>query len=140
MEIICDITDCAVTTKPTSDLPYVFVIATREGSRYEYQAESEDDMVLWISAIRRCSVTTPGRHATATLQRKQSAEENASGSLTVEAEESVTLVPPETSQDGPGRKLLRQFIQTNNRCAECEAGPIRYTEPPLPRLSPSHLA
>jgi hypothetical protein len=125
MDIICDITDCAVTTKPTSDLPYVFVIATREGTRYEYQAESEDDMVLWISAIRRCSVTTPGRHPSAALHRKQSSEETNDTSATIEDDENMILVPPETPQDGPGRRLLRQFIQSNNRCAECQAGPIR---------------
>lgn len=123
METICDITECSVTTKPSSEIPYVFVIASREGTRYEFQAESEDDMVLWISAIRRCAVTTPGRHTTA-LSRKQLDTSGEVGSIQ-EEDESAILVPPETPQDGPGRKLLRQFIQANRRCAECGSGPIR---------------
>jgi hypothetical protein len=135
MEMICDITDCSVTTKPTGDLPYMFVIASRDGIRYEFQAESEDDMVLWISAIRRCSVTAPGRHTTA-LSRKQSDLSGDVGSIQIE-DEDVILVPPETPQDGPGRKLLRQFIQANNRCAECGSGPIR--SPQLPFSFPLPL-
>lgn len=123
MEPICDISNCSVSAKPSSDIPYVFLISTNEGNRYEFQAESEDDMVLWISAIRRCSHTTPGRHTTAVGRKLIDASGEA---IPIpEEDEDAILVPPESLQEGPGRKLLRQFVQQNLRCAECNAGPVR---------------
>ena len=38
MEPICDISNCSVSAKPTSDIPYVFIISTNEGNRFEFQA------------------------------------------------------------------------------------------------------
>lgn len=34
--------------------PFTFVVEDAEGTRLELQAENEDDMVKWITAIRRC--------------------------------------------------------------------------------------
>ena len=80
-------------------------------------------MVLWISAIRRCSHTTPGRHTNAVGRRLL----DASGETVPipEEDEDAILVPQETLQEGPGRKLLRQYVEQNRRCAECDGGPVR---------------
>jgi hypothetical protein len=41
--------------------PFAFAIADGAGGRLELQAENEDDMVKWITAIRRCKQRYKGR-------------------------------------------------------------------------------
>jgi hypothetical protein len=63
MEVVADITGCTVSAKP-GDMPFLFSVtpaAPKGASEIDFQAENEDEMVLWITAIRRCSVSAPGR-------------------------------------------------------------------------------
>jgi len=122
MEPVCDIKDCSVTVKP-GDQPYTFIIGTSDGTRLEFQAESEDEMVLWITAIRRCSVSAPGRHTTA-VGRRQMLESSTDDNIG--EGEVPLLLPPESPQDGPGKKLLREFVTANRTCAECNSGPVTW--------------
>lgn len=78
-------------------------------------------MVLWITAVRRCSVSAPGRHTTAVGRRQLLEDMQREGE---ETGEPVVILPPESEGDGPGRVLLRQFVMENKTCAECSASPV----------------
>lgn len=111
MEVVCDVSEASVSVKP-GEIPYVFIIGTKEGNRLEFQAESEDEMVLWITAIRRCSTVAPGRHR--------------SERLSITEQTSVGCLPPVKSTDGPGVQLLRQFVTANPLCCECSSEPVTW--------------
>lgn len=78
-------------------------------------------MVLWITAIRRCSVSAPGRHTTA-VGRRQHLEELQRESETTG--EIVVVLPPVGENEGPGRVLLREYVMANKECAECGTSPV----------------
>jgi hypothetical protein len=36
-------------------MPFVFMIVGKDGQRFEFQAENEDEKMKWMAAIRRCA-------------------------------------------------------------------------------------
>ena len=79
------------------------------------QAENEDEMVLWISAIRRCSITLPGRpidflrRATSTRISTLSDTDNAD--TAVSKEEATTAIVKDTGIDPV---VVSEDIQSEN--------------------------
>ena len=57
LQEVCCVREATVSLTP-SRVPFSFVLAYSEptSGRIELQAENEDDMVKWVTAIRRCKV------------------------------------------------------------------------------------
>lgn len=107
MEIVCDVLDSTVCAKP-GEMPHKFIIATSGGSRIELQAENEDEMVKWISALRRCAFGSIGK--------KDS---------TIKLEENDVSI--EIYNNNPTTALLvKQFVKKNMCCAECRDEPVAW--------------
>lgn len=87
------------------------------------QAESEDAMVNWIAAVRRCSVSRPGRHTqpndglALARQQQERGEE-------VRSETVTTVLKPPSTADTRQDVLLRSFVEANDCCAECNMQPV----------------
>ena len=106
MEIVCDVQDAAVCAKQ-DDIPYKFIITVKGGtSKFELQAESEDEMVKWISAIRRCSIGIMNKRRPSNISSK---------GMTPDVSSCVVVQYNETSD------LVIAFVTKNNYCAECNS-------------------
>ncbi len=131
LNIFCDVSGCTVFMKSTEESPYTFTIITKDNNKHEFQAESEDEAVLWISAIRRCSTATPGRHvvpkAIGSNEDSSKSDSKSDGLSTTEnGHIKKALLPPCSENDSDELILLRKFIEKNNTCCECNSSDIRY--------------
>ena len=124
MSVIADMSGCSVCAKP-GDMPFLFGVTPTGLSEIDFQAENEDEMVLWITAIRRCSVSAPGRPLKALI-----GDHSTTGVCTVadtgEGDTAVRLrlersnVAITSSQRNPeAEEELIKFLRENNYCAEC---------------------
>ena len=79
-------------------------------------------MVNWIAAVKRCSVSKPGRHtngdhlALARFKQEQGEE--------LPDEDVTAVLPPPSPSDSKARVLLREFVSANDHCAECDMQPV----------------
>lgn len=103
MEIVCDVFHSTVATK-LGDMPHKFIVTTTGNQKVELQAENEDEMVKWITSIRRCANGAGGRPA----------------SIKLKTEDTLTVL------DGPNSELVLEFIKKNPCCAECNAESVSW--------------
>jgi hypothetical protein len=103
MEIVCDIFQANVVAKP-GNMPHKFIITTSSNQKVELQAENEDEMVKWITAIRRCANGAGGRP----------------NSIRLKTEDEITVLDDDNSA------LVLEFIKKNPLCAECSAQPVNW--------------
>lgn len=85
-------------------------------------------MANWIAAVRRCSVSKPGRHTqpnSDVLARARQQQER--GEEVVPATVTTVLRPP-SATDSREEVLLRTFVEANDSCAECNAQPVTYVK------------
>jgi len=127
MDKVCDIAGCDVAAKP-GDVPYVFIVCNKHGTRFEFQAESEDSMVNWIAAVRRCAVSKPGRHTEGngggTLANARQQQE--AGEELRDVESVTTVLSSPSASDTEEEALLKKFVERNSCCAECNAQPVTW--------------
>lgn len=103
MEIVCDVFQSSIIAKP-GDMPHKFIITSSTNQKIELQAENEDEMVKWITAIRRCANGAAGRP----------------NSIRLKTEDEITVL------DDTNSALVLEFIKKNPHCAECSAQPVSW--------------
>jgi hypothetical protein len=80
-------------------------------------------MVNWIAAIRRCSVSKPGRHTQPSDVLAQARRRQESGEDLV-VEKVTSVLPPVAATDTREDVFLRTFVEANDCCAECNMQPV----------------
>jgi len=109
-QFCCDIRTCTVNIPPASskgdDLPYCFVVLEATGKNLKFQAENEDELFKWISAIRRC-------------QSKWRLSSRAG------------LGPGAEVADKANASVLERMLEANPLCAECGAGEVEWVSTSL---------
>lgn len=97
----CDVRTCSVHARSdaSGDLPYCFVVVQANGTNLKFQAENDDELLRWISAIRRCQ-----------------AKWRLSSRADARAE----------TADHTNADLLHKVIADNDTCAECGAGDVEW--------------
>ena len=105
MEIVCDVFEATIVAKP-GDMPHKFIITTKNNQKVELQAENEDEMVKWITALRRCSNGLAGRPTSLKL-------------LSIN-DDDITVFNDTNSE------LVLEFIKLNSHCAECNTQPVSW--------------
>ena len=83
-------------------------------------------MVNWIAAVRRCAVSKPGRHTEAGSSLAKARQMQESGDHLRDAEPVTSILRPPSANDTHEDVLLRNFVQDNSCCAECNAQPVTY--------------
>lgn len=73
------------------------------------QAENDDELVKWITALKRCAGGVPGRP------------------LALRTSEMFGQPQERQVRNGPGNEALALFLDDpdNSICAECTASPVR---------------
>ena len=122
-KLCCDLRECTVHRGATGGLPFCFGIVLPDGHRHKFQAENEDELAKWISAIRRCkqyasigSGSADGAGGADDASVSTCADE-ASGQCTLPVDELV---------DEANRPALEAFMQANPSCAECASVEIEW--------------
>ncbi|CAM9270672.1 unnamed protein product [Ectocarpus sp. 12 AP-2014] len=108
---VFDLSKGATVAKRPGKIPFCFLLVGDDGYRLELQAESEDEMLKWMAAMRRC-------------QRIEDASPRGSTDLLGTAD----------GRAGGGRKtiglraeaLMDRFRKANPCCAECGSSSIEW--------------
>lgn len=117
METICDVVSSEIKAK-LCDLPYTFAIVTKAGVKIELQAENEDEMVKWISALRRC-----GTGGASVRRRSASSTASSKNNDTLHtSSKSCILVQ---SNDKRADDLV-SFVLRNQYCCECNSEAVSW--------------
>ena len=111
-QFCCDIRTCTVHARSPDDdaqgdgYPYCFIVLQVNGTNLKFQAENEDELFKWISAIRRC-------------QSKWRLSSRAG------------LGPGAEVADKANASLLERMLEANPLCAECGAGEVEWVSTSL---------
>ena len=101
----CDIRTCSVHARPDdSEMPFCFIVLQANGTNLKFQAENDDELMKWISAIRRCQ--SKWRLSSRTGVRAEVADKR-------------------------NAALLEKLLEANLECAECSANDVEWASTSL---------
>lgn len=91
------------------------MIVGRDGQRFEFQAENEDEKMKWMTAIRRCAAAA----AAAADGAAGPGSPRPRHPLLQQVTRCVTAVALVHSEWDASRNHRAQFMETNDTCGEC---------------------
>ena len=114
MDVVCDIDSALIAAKP-GRTPHKFYIVTSNGKKHEFQAENDDELVKWISALKRCA------SGGVNLGRPKDQRYNAMLQAQQVADREAGIPVVREVRPGPTSNNLKKFLDEdgNNLCAEC---------------------